>query len=495
MKKKALFSLGLLTSLLFVTAAVFSGAAIADKGKSKGFKPFETVATVSAYKQKGKVEHEDTYLQAQEVATAIATYIANKDEAVELGTDVIQGGNWILGGIESIPATAEEIEAAILRIPTNDPIDPSEPLSPENTKKVNVMDVCNPTFASKALGVKPIIEGDDDAYDDDGSSYDDESSEDLYVTNGVIHATALPCEIVVYNDEKKILVEMLNPEAIFSLFFTDVLFSEQMDDPDFAAEMQALPAQVRSELHAIIYAALDEAGYKYKATVNPNGPQYKSIEDVIEVLEETEYQSPYVHFTYTKPDETLFTQDDVDNVAQAIICTATINGEPGAGTHEWASDVPEDEWYLSPGSAWRSARPTPLPMPGGNRVIEMCSPKYAKMALDTGLNHAPALPCEIQVNKIEEGTKLFVTYLNPHFMFNALFSDAFNKMTDEELEAFAELTADVLADLQTIVGYTVEVTLVVGLPVDPPPAEVCKELFSMGLSEPVQVYYDMLPPE
>ena len=105
---------------------------------------------------------------------------------------------------------------------------------------------------------------------------------------------------------------------------------------------------------------------------------------------------------------------------------------------------------------------------------------------------ATALPCEIQVNKIEEGAKLFVTYLNPHFMFNALFSDAFNKMTDEELEAFAELTADVLADLQTIVGYAVDVTLV-----DPPEEweGECEGLFSMELSDPVPVYYDMLPPE
>jgi len=466
MKKKALFALGLLTSLLFVTAAVFSGAAIADKGKSKVFRPFETVATVPAYKQKGKVDHEETYLRAQEVATAIATFIATYDESVVLGTDIIQGGNWVLGGVESTPDDpefAEDIEAAILRIPTNELIDPSEDPSPENTKKVNVMDVCNPTFASKALGVKPIVD-------------------DLYVTNGVIHATALPCEIVVYNDEKKILVEMLNPEAIFSLFFTDVLFSEQMEDPEFAAEMQALPAQVRSELHAIIYAALDEAGYHYKATVDPNGPQYTSIQDVIDVLvateEESEYASPYVHFTYTKSDAALFTATDVATVAQTIIETATINGEPDAGIHEWASDDPEDEWYLSPGSAWRSARPLPLSMPGGNKVIEMCSPKYAKMALDTGLYHAPALPCEIQVNKVEGDTKLFITYLNPHFMFNALFSDAFNRLSDEELEAFAALTADVLADLQTIVRYALEVNLV-----------------DLELDEPEQVYYDMLPAE
>ena len=463
MRKKALFAYGLLSSLLFVNAAVFSGTAMADKGKSKVFKPFETVATVPAYKVKGKRDQWANHELAKEVAAAIGTYIAQYDESVQLGTDVIQGGNWVLGGVESTPDDpefADDIEAAILRIPTTELIDPSEAPSPSNTKKVNVMDVCNPTFAKKALGVTPIVD-------------------DLYVTNGVIHATALPCEIVVYNDEKKVLVEMLNPEAIFSLFFTDVLFGDQMQNPDFAAEMQALPAQVRSELHAIIYAALDEAGFQYKATVNPNGPKYKSIEDVIEVLENTEYQSPYVHFTYTKQgDSPLFTVADVANVAQTIIETATINGEPEAGIHDWASDDPYDEWYLRPGSAWRSARPAPLLMPGGNRVIEMCSPKYAKMALDTGLYHAPALPCEIQVTKIEGDTKLFISYLNPHFMFNALFSDAFNKMTDEELDAFAALTADVLADLQTIVGYAVE-----------------EKLVGLELSEGEQVYYGMLPPE
>lgn len=111
----------------------------------------------------------------------------------------------------------------------------------------------------------------------------------------------------------------------------------------------------------------------------------------------------------------------------------------------------------------------------------MCSPTNAIRAMSTGMHHATAVPCEVALTAIEykdeedrDVTKLLVSYLDPHFMFNALFKDAFNQMSDEELAEFAALPPLVLEDLQTIVAYALE--------------------NHPELGDPEQVWYDMLPP-
>ena len=81
----------------------------------------------------------------------------------------------MLGGLEG-EATEEAIEEAILRVPTPQPIDPDLPMSSTNRKKVNVIELCNRTFAQKAMGLAPIIEGDDTTK----------------IVNGKIHDPALP---------------------------------------------------------------------------------------------------------------------------------------------------------------------------------------------------------------------------------------------------------------------------------------------------------------
>ncbi len=52
---------------------------------------------------------------------------------------------------------------------------------------------------------------------------------------------------------------MLDPNAIFTIFFTDVLVSADMQDPEFAAAITALPVAVKSELKTVVYKALDAA--------------------------------------------------------------------------------------------------------------------------------------------------------------------------------------------------------------------------------------------
>ena len=211
-------------------------------------------------------------------------------------------------GIRKIPAM-EAIEEAILRVPTPYKIDPDDPESAR--KKVNIVEMCNPLFAKKALGVESIVG-------------------DTKIINGYIHAPALPCEVAIYADEDGyIIVEMLNPEAIFTLFFTDVLFGEQMDDPEFAAAIQALPAQVNNEIRTIISSALEGEGILEEPI--PLGPVYQSLKQVAKVVEETPFESPYAHFIYKKRDGSDFSPEEFTAVAGAIVDTLTLDGihKPG----------------------------------------------------------------------------------------------------------------------------------------------------------------------
>jgi len=82
------------------------------------------------------------------------------------------------------------------------------------------------------------------------------------VVNGYSHAPALPCELATWNDDEHIYIDMLDPNAIFSIFFTDVLVSEDMQDPVFAEAITALPVAVKSEIKTVVYKALDAAGLR-----------------------------------------------------------------------------------------------------------------------------------------------------------------------------------------------------------------------------------------
>ncbi len=443
-------------ALLFALAAAVSTAALgsddeSDKGHSgSGFSltPFSRVAVI-----RPNSDPVDAYDEAKAAATAIATYVAAFDDTPDFGS------NWVLGGFEgavSDPPTEEQkarIEEAILRVPTPYLIDPYEPMSPTNRKKVNIVEMCNKTFAQKALGLLPVVEGDDTTK----------------IIDGYIHAPALPCEVAIYADEDGyVKVDMLQPEAIFTLFFTDVLFGEQMLDPAFAAAIQELPAVVNDQIRTIIQTALDGAGFAYVPQSKPLGPTYNSLDEVAEVVEETPYESPYVHFEYQKMDGSDFAATDPAAIAAAIIGTLSLDG-----VHD-----PELDALLNIDD-WRSARPAPLPVPG-NLVIEACSPTNAIAAMGLGMDHATALPCEIAIKALNKdgvgGTEvLMVTYLDPHFMFSALFSDAFDSLSEEQLEEFMALPPEVLEDLQTIVAYAFANNL------------------AIALTEPEQVFFDMLP--
>lgn len=433
-------------------------------GHFKPFTPVSRIASMNVVRVQGKIDYEASYAKARAASVALATYVARLKEADQLGSDVITGIDWKLGGtsegcISTRSCSDEEINEAVLAIPSPDRINPNLPASKANTKKANVLDFCNKKFASLAMGVDPII----------GNKADGTGK---YVVNGYSHAPALPCEVSVWLDDNKIYVDMLDPSAIFTLFFSDVLFSEEMQDADFAAALNAMPPQVKGEIKAIIYAALTEFDPDLQMMDQKIGPVYQTMDDITDVVDSSTYDSPYKHMSYTKVDGGVFTDAESKAVAQTIINTLSTH-EHAPGVHPTVINADGDtlDTVLSTGSSWRSARVEPISIPGKNHIIEACSPKYAKMAMGTGLSHVNALPCEITVKTISNGTKLVISYLDPDFMLKSMFAD----ISDEEKAQFGAIPGIIMDDLQAIVAAALNVNS------------------DIALNPGVQISYDMLP--
>jgi hypothetical protein len=354
--------------------------------------PFNRVATLPVVRGIGGVDYTATYEKARAASVYLANYVATNIEATLLGEELIQGIDWKLGGtsqdcLDNFNCTEHEIDEAVLAIPSTEPIDPTDPayledgtVTAENTKKGNVLDFCNKKYASLAMGVDPIV----------GSEEDGDA---LYVVNGFSHAPALPCEVSIWNDDKHIYVDMLSPSAIFTLFFTDVVFGENMQDEDFAAAMNAMPAQVKAEIQAIIIAALTEFDAETVAMNQQIGPVFKSLEEIDAVVDASPYDSPYLHMSYTRSDGGTFTEEESKAVAQAIINTLTTHEDEDIGVHTTVINEDGDtlDSILSENSSWRSARLEPISIPGKNHIIEACSP-YALLCED-GYEHGSS-PCK-----------------------------------------------------------------------------------------------------
>ncbi|WP_373029532.1 hypothetical protein [Sulfurovum sp.] len=407
------------------------------------FSPFERVAVFPTVKDSnGNLDPVATYAKVAELANTFAKHVANVDEPTS-DPETFQGANWILAGTE-LPATNDlndtEVSHHILGIPTKLPIDPSVAMSPANTKKVKVVEVCNSTYAAKALGVKKV----------GGETWG------ALVPNGIYHTTALPCEVTIYNDENAIYVDMLNPETIFTLFFTEVFDSDEMANLNFATEMMALPTKVKSEIFAMIYNAFDENNETYTKTAIKMGPIYSAMSKAIATTDTANGgKEPYRHYNYQGTKE--FTSTDAKNIAAKIISVMTSDEEGTVGVQEadLLNALPSEQIGVHP--AWRSGRLEPLKVPGGSWIVEACSPTYAKEALTTGEYHTPALPCEIAVFvNPDDNTTIDISFLNPEFMFGALFADGMANMTQEEIDGFNTIIENINGDLKTIVDYAVD---------------------------------------
>ena len=462
--KKALCA-GIVMGLAMSASMSFAGTKFKeDRGNI--MTPFARIAHVQVVKDEyGNLDREATYIKAKAVATAIATYVHTVNDK-----DSGYPENWILGGMEGLDD--DELEKAILRIPSPFPVDPDAYVAPGDKpviKKANIIEFCNSYYAKQALGVTPI------------------AGTNTKVVNGYSHAPALPCEVSTWNDDENIYIDMLDPNAIFSIFFTDVLVSPDMLDPEFATAITALPVAVKREIKEVVYSALDLAEIKYNTHDKAMGPKYKTVEDIFEVVEASPNQSPYKHIAYTKTSGLAFGSGETAAVAQAIINTMSIHGgtvtDPDGTTRDAGEHVAELESILSEDSLWRSARHEPLGLPGKpekNWVIEACSPTYAKMAMGTGMHHATALPCEISVQRVDlignDGVteSLVISYLDPFFMFGAMFSD----MTDEQKAALGGVPGYIIEDLQNIVQFALDDTT---------------DVLDLTLYPGVPVTYNMLP--
>ena len=179
-----------------------------------------------------------------------------------------------------------------------------------------------------------------------------------------------------------------------------------------------------------------------------------------------------MHMSYTKVDGGVFTETESKAVAQTIINTLSTHAD-NPGVHPTVINEAGDtlDSILSAKSSWRSARLEPISIPGKNHIIEACSPKYAKMAMGTGLSHVNALPCEITVKIIDGGNKLVVSYLDPDFMLKSMFAD----ISDEDKAKFGAIPELIMTDLQAIVKAALEVNS------------------GIAMNPGVQISYDMLP--
>ena len=406
------------------------------------FSPYERVAVFPTVKKSdGTVDHVATYAKVAELANTFAKHVANVNEP-ETDSANFKGANWILAGYETTDtATDENIKHNILGIPTKLPIDPAVAMSAANTKKVKVVEVCNSTYASQALGVTNVG-------GENGAK----------VQNGIYHATALPCEVTIYNDEDGIYVDMLNPETIFTLFFTEVFTSTEMENTDFKTAMMALPTQVKSEISKMIYNAFDATEETYTKTDIKMGTIYASMSAALATTDTANSGSePYRHYTYTGDGVTEFTSTDAKEIAAKIITTMTSDEEGTVGVQEDALKELLPSTIAGKTPLWRSGRLEPLKVPGGSYIVEACSPTYAKEALSTGEHHTAALPCEIAVFvNPEDATKIDISILNPEFMFGAMFADGMANMSADEITAFNTIISNINGDLKQIVDYAME---------------------------------------
>ena len=56
----------------------------------------------------------------------------------------------------------------------------------------------------------------------------------------------------------------------------------------------------------------------------------------------------------------------------------------------------------------------------------------------------------------DDNKSIDISFLNPEFMFGALFADSMDTMTTEQIEVFNTIIYNINGDLKTIVDYTME---------------------------------------
>ena len=369
---------------------------------------------ITPYTRVAVIEGKD-WDDVNDIATKIAQYVIHTDESDITANGVMElPTNWVIAGAK-LPAETFEL-GDLLPIPV---------LVNGVTKKSRVIEFCNGAYATQAVGT------------------------------GKFHGSALPCEVSVHSENGNVYVDMLDAEAIFNIFFTDA--KDNFKDTE-NAEFAAMAAEVKSELRQMIIAALADPATGVTGTdaiVNTEltdelGPEF--TQDKID--NDIAFRSPYIVYKYKRTAGGTFDLTNAGQLAESII---DVLGDD--------SDTAENRLPgLSIGSAWRSGRPDPIAIPGV-KVVEACSPKYAKKATALGNEYITALPCEftVYVDETDEtGQTLAISFLNPNFMFGTMFegavSNAFSNgaLTKKEVIEYSTLADVVFGDLRMIVDHAVQ---------------------------------------
>jgi len=347
--------------------------------------------TISPYQRVAVMD--GTWADVPALANTIATYVVNTDEKAVLGYPT----NWVIAGAN--PAGGETYETSdLLPIPA---------MGAAVTGKSRVIELCNGAYATMATNT------------------------------GRFHGSALPCEVSVHSDGEKIYVDMLDPDAIFSVFFAD------LSDED-KANLGAVATAVKGEIRGMVLASL--ANDAHTESTQTLGPVWDNND-----LERIATVSPFGVFSYKLKNGGTFKKGVDDKAIAHEIITAL-------GTD--ASTADKQVAGLSANSAWRSGRPDPIAIPGV-QVVEACSPKYASMATKLGNEYITALPCEITVFVDENDPSILsISFLDPNFMFNVMFEGAVDNavsdgvLTEDEADAYDTLASTVYADLQKVVNHS-----------------------------------------
>ena len=319
----------------------------------------------------------------EEVTAYLAAHFDTFDD-----TTVGMPDDWLVAGAAEVREHEEgaSVLDAVLKLPGGD----------------RIIEVCNKMYAGQAMSF------------------------------GGIHGVALPCEVAVVQEGDETQVVILNPSAIFGVFFQDV-------PAEHAEAMAGLAATVRTELETVIMAALN--GANVDSSYENVGPEW-TMEDVAGFG-----QMDFVlTSTIDIPEDMTGSDEDREAFKAAYVETLLTTL-----THEEMETVGSTVPGLSVDD-WRAARHYALNLPGGVSVVEMCSPTYAAAAMSTGKHHAPALPCQAAIYLDNENDQLVIDLLDPMFIFPVFFSDA----PAEMMENMGGLAGAVKADLSAVVEAAID---------------------------------------
>lgn len=371
--KFSIVTISLLTSLSFIGCG--SSDSTDDSESETSTKEISTDKTYSVQPYLRVAELDGNWDSVPEVAEKIAKYIHETDESTSLNFPT----NWIIAGAE----TDLETEKDILNIPLQDG---------NITRNIKMIELCNKKYAIMA------------------------------VETGNFHSSALPCQVSVHSENGKILVDILNPEAIFSLFFYDLSKSEK-------TALKTVALDVKREIKEMIYSGLES---NFTKTEIGMGSKYNESQ-----FENLHKKSPFKVDNYTSQNKE-FSKADLTLIANKII--------EKLGN----KDNPSNVQGLSDGSLWHSVREVGVPIPN-SQVIEAISPKYAKMITAFGVEYATVLPFELSVTRKNGDNKtLQISYLNPEYMLKVMLGES---VVTNELIGLSKIISD---DLSKIVDEAIK---------------------------------------